>query len=273
MAIIPQNITHTSGVNPCYLVTITSTRYACKIEVPIPREFGFRLTSEFTDILSGIVSSIRSLKGGAVGFGLDLAQAASGYTLNNQFGSLMSWTGSSPINILLPLRFYAKESALQEVMIPISKLAMMTLPALGRGDFFVAPGPRPDIRHPFTFDSGGDGGDRVLGADSDEITVSIGNFIKLSHVIFTGVDITFEGRLDPAGYPMQALASLSFRSYYTFSSSNIAELFPGVPAAPDFINGPNPLGKLPVGANQNDTDKANAPLKQPHTVDLNAGRG
>lgn len=190
-----------------FLVTI----YSCVhqgVVARVPEEVSIQLSSEWDTPL---------LQGGSGGF-LEVGfQELLGKSTKTQFASAQVWSGSSPIDITLPLEFYADQNPKTEVIDPIVRLAKMALPRKsGKGNnqgLFTPPGPRI-----FGLKNGSSG--------NDQISIDIGNFLNFKKVIITAVNPTFVTRdLTKNGLPLKATCEVTFRSMFSLTGDEFAGMF------------------------------------------------
>lgn len=192
--------------SPNFLVYISSKKGT--VVARAPEELALNLTSEWdTPLLSS-------------GFTLlDLAlREGFGKSTKSQFASAQVWTGSSPIEITLPLEFYAEADPILEVVQPIVTLARMALPTLsgkaGDQGFLTPPGPSLlgfNIRGNESKDS------------NDQISIVIGNFLNFTNVIITEVSPTFVTRdMTKGGAPLKATCDVTFRTMFSLTGNDFA---------------------------------------------------
>lgn len=184
-----------------FLATVYSSRHG-GVVARAPEELSIQLSSEWdTPLLQSGVS-------GAIEIGL---QELANRSVRTQFASAQVWSGSSPIEITLPLEFYAESDPKLEVIDPIIKLAKMALPGSVGKNFgqFVPPGPKI-----FDFTSG------------DQISIDIGNFLNFQKVLIIGVNPTFITRdMTQKGLPLKATCEVTFRSMFSLTGNDFAGMF------------------------------------------------
>ena len=188
-----------------FLVTIYSSAHG-SVVARVPEEFIIQLQSEWdTPLLSS-----------EAGF-VETAVQQLGRSIKIQYASAHVWTGSSPTEITLPLEFYAERNPKLEVVEPIVRLARMALPSGGQGrGFFKPPGPRIIDVEKFGIDN----------IANDQITISVGKFLKFTQVVVTNVNPTFITRdMGKAGYPLRATCEIVFRSLFSLTGEDLAEMF------------------------------------------------
>ena len=192
--------------SPNFLVTVFSSVHN-GVVARLPEELQMSLTSEWdTPLLSSGASALETL-----------VQNGFGKSTRTQFASAQVWSGSSPIEITLPLEFYAEENPKLEVVEPIVRLSKMALPRRGSTDkgLFTPPGPRI-----FKVDT------RQLSNKHDDITISVGNFLTFNRVIITNVNPTFITRdMTQDGLPLRATCEVTFRSMFSLSGDDFSSMF------------------------------------------------
>ena len=192
--------------SPNFLVYILSTQHG-QVVARLPDELQMQLASEWdTPLLSSGASPLETL-----------VQSGFGVSTKTQFASAQVWSGSSPIEITLPLEFYAEENPKLEVVQPIVKLCQMALPRRsgesGEKGLFIPPGPRI-----FGFN--------INELGNDQINIQIGNFLNFEKVIVTQVNPTFVTRdMTQAGFPLRATCEVTFRSMFSLTGSDFSDMF------------------------------------------------
>lgn len=196
--------------SPNFLVTIFSSVHG-GVVARLPEELQFQLSSEWDTPL---------LQGGGVGGILEsLVQEGFGVSTKTQFASAQVWSGSSPIEITLPLEFYAENNPRLEVIDPIIKLAKMALPRKSGGNgasergLFVPPGPRI-----FGFNT--------QNIQNDQITIDIGNFLNFKKVVIVSVNPVFKTRdMLASGEPLSVTCEVVFRSMFSLTGEDFESMF------------------------------------------------
>lgn len=195
-----------------FLVTIKASSGLDDVSViaRLPEEIQMQLASEWDTPF---------LQSGGTGILEVAAQTLGGVSTKTQFASAQVWSGSSPIELTLPLEFYAQENATRDVVQPIVALAEMALPRTsnrGEGGLFTPPGPRVFAKF------------GKLQGDTN-ITVQIGSFLTFKRVIITTVNPTFVTRdMTQDGAPLRATCEVTFRSMFTLTGDQLRENFNGL---------------------------------------------
>lgn len=141
---------------------------------------------------------------------LSLAFNKIGLSLVNTFSSRRRWTGSSPINISMKLKFEAEANTFNEVTKACAKLQGLALPsgglnALGGKLFLRPPGPNP-------------WGTTDLG---EKISIRIGqNWLSFDSVIVEDVTTEFENRMSIDG-PIGALVTINLSTYELMTKESL----------------------------------------------------
>jgi hypothetical protein len=141
------------------------------------------------------------------------------YTLFSKRLTAQEWRGSEPLELVLPLHFFATQDSKIEVIEPIKRLMKMSLPM--RSDpnsdsFLIAPGPVPTVFGKNDTRTGGDTG------REDVINVYIGNYLRLNRVFISLMqNVEFKAKLDKNGFPMEAVTTIQFRTLYSPIAENM----------------------------------------------------
>jgi hypothetical protein len=154
-------------------------------------------------------------------------------SLVSQASSRRKWTGSSPISIVLPLRFEAIDNVHSEVLQPCMALQQLCAPREGdltKGFFLIPPGPSP-----FKVGESQEVGDLT--------SITIGNFFYLESVIINDVSITYETRMSSIG-PIGATAKVTLSAYEIPTKQSIAKMYNQM-GITQSMSMDKALGKLP----------------------------
>jgi len=193
-----------------FLVKIISSQHGSVI-ARAPEELALQLSSEWDSALGG--------GGSNSGLGI-LAAEGAGLSTRNEFSSAQVWSGNSPIEITIPLEFYAEESSQEEVVNPIIKLVKMALPrkggttnipGVGEVGLFVPPGPR-------IFNTG--------GSANDQITIQLGKFVTFRKVIMIEANPVFVTKeMHSSGFPLRATCEIRFRTIFSLTGDDFQGMF------------------------------------------------
>lgn len=192
-----------------FLVKIVSSVHGV-VTCRLPEEVQLQLSSEWDSVLGG--SDFPKL-------GL-LAAEGVGISTRNEYSSAQVWSGNSPIEITLPLEFYAEDNSKIEVVDPIVRLAKMALPRIHNVKvedksigLFVPPGPR-------LFDQ--------ANSANDKISIQLGKFVTFTKVIMISVNPVFKTKdLANDGYPLRASCDVTFRTIFSLTGSAFQSMFSG----------------------------------------------
>lgn len=196
--------------SPKFLVKIVSSKHGAVV-ASLPDQVSMDLSSDWDTAIGG---------GGTANTGLGIIAAeALGLSVRTQYSSAQVWSGNSPININIPLQFYADSSSKDEVLSPIIKLVKMALPRMSSDSksrfaklgLFVPPGPR-------IFD--------INSNANDEISIQLGSFLLFRKVIITNVNPTFISReLHATGFPLKASCDITFRTIFSLTGNEFERMF------------------------------------------------
>ena len=240
-------VTQLFGQNKYYLVIITSTVYG-SVQAWLPDQVEMQVNSHWQPVLASGPDALNSFTGNLL----------LGATLFSQYLTAQAWTGSDPLQLVLPLHFFAVKDSTDEVIRPIRNLMRMALPRKTGNKLLglIPPGPRVD---PGEFIKEYDPGNAIIGSlrvnrFPDNINVYVGNFLRLTKVFISSLDqITFKGRLsatsatDPGGLPMEGTCFVTFKTAYSATSNMMEQiLLSGInrpPSDPSLGVRPDPMLK------------------------------
>jgi hypothetical protein len=190
-----------------FLVFIKST-FNGVVVGRLPEEISMQLSSEWdTPLLSSGVSPVEVL-----------LQEGLGKSTKTQLASAQVWSGSAPIDITIPLEFYADKDPRKEVIQPIINLTKMALPRKSgdtKGGLFTPPGPRIFRKNT-----------RKFSKLSDLINIDIGNFMNFNKVIITSVNPTFTTRdMTQNGKPLKSSCEITFRTMFSLTGDDFETMF------------------------------------------------
>lgn len=212
--------------NPDFFTLISSSQHG-NVVARLPEEVPISISSEWESPLS----SFGGLKTKVADFTL---RETTGLTLKNQLFSSQIWSGSSPIEMTVPLEFYADRDPSREVIQPIIRLAKMALPRYNNN---------PDLKNILTYDNKQlplkpltAPGPTIFDEEnefvkSDEIVIQLGNFLKFKRVIITNININFNTRdlvgntRYSKGKPLRASCELTFRTIQSLTGEDFFSMF------------------------------------------------
>jgi len=174
----------------------------------------------------------------------ELTQLLTGRTLVSRYANRQYWSGTSPLDFTLNLKFQAIDNVKDEVLRPIIELQRMSLPFSGTGaelyeegegsswsdiagNTFLAP-PGPD---PFTI--GGRSikeyipGFKNLKNTTEDITVRIGTLLEIKQVIVKSIKIQQQPKMDPNGIPIEAIATVHFQTFEIITKETLDDIYRG----------------------------------------------
>jgi len=174
--------------------------------------------------------------------------ALGGISLKFQAASVQVWEGSAPINIRLPIEFFAtgkkkpgingvsKSGAWDEVVTPIIRLMKLAAPTLRDANgaaMYDPPGPNvdfgklaADIVKEIGLDSASDFiRKRTSTGTGDDIVLYLGKFAVLDRLIVKSVIPRWSSVMDPDGIPMKASAEVTFSTWMTPDRNKIEKFF------------------------------------------------
>ncbi len=232
-----------------YQVRVTSFRNAATVIAPMQEDLMMSVDSQWVplvplSLLSNANIAIQAFSGGKKSFATKAA-------------TRRIWTGSSPMQLSVRMRFEAISDAFQEVQEPCRLLMAMAMPSLKarngeRADseeekwhdflpFVSPPGPTP-----FAFEgllnlrrSGAVG--RLVenlddGKGGDFIMIEFGKYITFENVIIKNVSCITPIKFTAGGYPISATMNIVFETYEMMTVEGLQQAFDN--------------GKLPLSENE-----------------------
>jgi len=146
------------------------------------------------------------------------------------FMSRRMWRGTTPIELNLKLQFEAENDALEEVVKPTLVLQQLALPGVRKtfkpwiiskpllkyfGDNEVTvlypPGPSP-----------------FINSVGDQITVSVGEFLKFSSVVIKDISVKYAPKLTVDGYPISSVVNVQFETYEIVTKEGLDDIYSNV---------------------------------------------
>jgi len=129
-----------------------------------------------------------------------------GRTPLNRWVTRRVWTGTTPLQFSLNLKFIAEDDAEREVLLPCQELQRMCLPYRGekiKGDWFLSP-PGPSMIQWWTPEGGGRG---------EIITITIGALLQIKKCVVHDVKVIYPPAFLAGGLPMYANVNITFETY------------------------------------------------------------
>lgn len=200
-------------IPPQYIVTIYS------------KKLGGQIRGVIQDGVSKSVESSWKPVGGLPGMGAitELAnKVVQSVTMGrvsafNKITSRRMWTGTTPLNLRLTLKFVAEKSAKREVVEPVAKLEALTLPSLRIGGFLAPPGPSP-----FMINKSTGVVKKITEGGSDLIKIYVGTFLYFNNVVLRSIDSTFNPQFTADGYPISAVVNVNFETYEVITKEDLS---------------------------------------------------
>lgn len=211
----------TDAFSPKMMCLVDSSRNG-KVIARMPPELEMSIEAEWSSLLNFGFSKIFNF----------VASEAAGINVRTRFATLQVWGGSSPLEITLPLEFYATKDPETEVLDPILALMAMALPSAtnsGKG-FFLPPGERVLVKFKKTAEGVIEGITNTNFAsanNSDQICIHIGDIAFISDLIVTRVVPKFNTRDIEinTGEPLRASVDVTFRSLFTLTREEMFRMF------------------------------------------------
>jgi hypothetical protein len=222
-------------------------REALFVEAFLPEDFSFAIGSEWSaPFAEGTNNNAMNLLGQALGT-----------KFTTQGLTALFWSGSSNLDLTLPLVFTA-ESNYNDVQKPIRDLIKLSLPTINSWNFFSAPGPTvknideiaeqgkkilentgKDLqasKDPGKFSSASENSLLELGRSAlknfgqadiynNRIQLWLGNFMRFPSVVVKSVDQNYKTIMDPSGVPMAVTVNVTFSTHMTPSAQDFEAYF------------------------------------------------
>jgi len=163
-----------------------------------------------------------------------LTQYFTNRTLVSTYASRRIWTGSTPLDFTLNLKFEAVNDVSKEVLKPIIELQRMSLPFEGKSreehphltKVFLAP-PGPDPYEDFRI------GNLIKSIDYkpnqyENITINIGMLMEIKKVIVKDITIQHSLKFDELGRPVEAIATVHFQTFEIITKESLDDIYPQI---------------------------------------------
>ena len=216
---------------PDSVLTSTNEKYSVSLEL---KDQNFRINAWLQDKFDFNISSEWSPvpMSGVNGFIDSASQMLTGVSLMSTAMSRRKWSGSSPIEMRLKLKFEAINDVQLEVIQPCLGLQQLALPSGGKNVggnqiFLNPPGPNPFYIDALDNDKrqGGHKSRRFLFGRGEEIILNIGQgFLTFDSVIVKSVDVMFENRMSQNG-PIGAEVKLCLQTYEMLTREKLAAIY------------------------------------------------
>ncbi len=215
----PSSFSNTWNADPKYVVKLevvesggASSTFESSIEETLSVNLGSQWSAPFENILGDLAKAGAGAAGipGKVTGGVDLAGKALGLQVKRRETSAQIWQSSDPMQLTIPFTFIAVNNARKDVRDKAVALLKMVAPSQ-EGMLLKAPGPTIV-------------GSVVGGRD---ITLYIGEFVKLAKCIITDVQVQFDNVIGAEGIPLRAKVNVGIKSWYScFTIQDIESMFP-----------------------------------------------
>ena len=129
-----------------------------------------------------------------------------GRTPLNRWVTRRVWTGTTPLQFSLNLKFIAENDAEREVLLPCQELQRMCLPYRGekvKGDWFLSP-PGPSMIQWWAPEHSGRG---------EIITITIGSLLQIQKCVVHDVKVTYPPAFIAGGLPKWAAVNITFETF------------------------------------------------------------
>ena len=167
-----------------------------------------------------------------------LSQAIFNVSLVNRYTSRRVWMGTTPISMMLRLKFEAVSDPVREVIEPCKRLQKMVLPFAPEGEFkgiFLGPPGPGGLALAGTFlekrvnniNSLSERVKKKIKNPGDQITIYVGQLLKFRSVIFENCSVSFDKRFTREGYPIGAKVDIQFSTYEVFDDKKLEEAYSG----------------------------------------------
>jgi len=230
----PAGIDNLGGQSPYYLIQILSSRYGL-VNAWLPDKFSMSIEQSWKNLVGG----------GDIGLLNEISELFTGKIVNNQYLTAKVWTGSNPLMFSLPLHFVARRDSRKEVIRPIKQLMKMSLPVRS-GTWQIYP-PGPSVKHKAIEATRG-----TIDTHSDNITLYIGNYIRIPNVYISNVQASFDGLLNKDGEPMSGDVQISCSTLYMPTANEVDTWLPdnknSITDRPDYSTGRQPGATQTPGA-------------------------
>lgn len=225
--------------NPDYKFYIINNDLGVFVDAFLPENFELAIQNDFDTPFSQGVS-----EGGLT----NAIKAFAGTSLTTQSMTMQVWSGSSPVNITIPIVLTATRDTDQDVTQQVKTLMKLSMPRKKTGSFLITPpGPKLDTSKLSVLEglssAATDLKNSLLGGNDNsnrgfvdqlqdvftnmkEVTViQIGRFIQFPSVIIDNVSASYDTMFDRKGRAIRCSVSVSFRTFYTPLAEDIDKFF------------------------------------------------
>lgn len=213
-----------------------------------PEQFGIRLTNEWESMISTFLGSSNAIAGGI--------QKGVGMAVLPQFLTAQVWRGTTPLEFNIPMSFNARDSALNDVVRPIRDLIRLASPyRMTNAQWAAASGVNSAVglivnavanptatalavaataatrnnyfENQILHSPGPTFWEYVDKQHQHNIQLIIGRAIFLESVVITSLDVEWDSRYTPEGYPISASANVGIKTHYTLDRNDLLQrIFP-----------------------------------------------
>jgi hypothetical protein len=210
-----------TALSESYKLSIYSSALKHTVRAVIQDKVGFFVNGEWAPFIptTGLSNEINQI-----------TQLMFKRVLIARFTSRRIWSGTSPVELTINLAFNALTDARLNVVTPVLKLLQMAAPSessQGTGiKTLVPPGPSPFYTEAdkdaikkgvteYIDDKSGTLTESVINHlnEGDNITVTIGKYLKFEKVIVKNVSPVFNTQHDANGFPIAANVQITFQTY------------------------------------------------------------
>ena len=209
-------------------------RGAVSITAKMPESYDISIQSDFDAPYSQSADSILGAgshaASKALGGTLDLTQKLGPISISSQAASAQIWQGASPIDISIPLEFYAEDDARSDVVDKVRLLKKLSLPSKTPGTLgWAPPGPRvfasiSSFTNALKAAAGSIG---ALQSIDGNISIAIGPFLRFPSVVIVSVTTQFNTMFGTDGSPMVAKSDVAFRTFLTPTAEDVDAMMGG----------------------------------------------
>lgn len=170
----------------------------------IPEDVTLSTRAEYAPPMGDILNNLPSWASALAGM--------AGMSPQFQAMSVQTWTGSSPLELTIPILLVAESNAYNEVVLPMLSLQKLCLPSKGPSGNLIPPGP-------VLFEG-------MSPMEGDEIEVRIGSFVTFKKVVM--LDVQANPKNIPAigsKAPMRATINVTFRTHTVVTREELDEMY------------------------------------------------
>jgi hypothetical protein len=214
----PSNYSGSKSLDPRYIVTLTVSGdggEAFKVSTSLDETLAIGLSSQWSAPFENVMQEAaagaaeKSGMGGRVTGGASAGMQALGLKAKYRDTSFQTWQSSDPVRFTIPFTLVAVKSAKADIKDKVVNLLKLVAPTQF-GPILKAPGPVM----------------LELVSSGRNITLEIGNFLKLEKCVVNDVQVQFDNVIGEEGIPLRAKVNVDISSWYTcFTTQDIDALF------------------------------------------------